>query len=60
MAFEMSLPHAPRIRVVAPDGGETHAEDEAQWALYYSVQRALQEVGAVGVTAHDSCSALAM
>ena len=26
MAFEMSLPHAPRIRVVAPDGGETHAE----------------------------------
>ncbi|PRW58097.1 hypothetical protein C2E21_2722 [Chlorella sorokiniana] len=43
MAFEMSLPHAPRIRVVAPDGGETHAEDEAQWALYYSVQRALQE-----------------
>ncbi|KAI7840076.1 hypothetical protein COHA_006206 [Chlorella ohadii] len=43
MAFEMSLPHAPRIRVVAADGGETHTEDEAQWALYYSVQRALQE-----------------
>lgn len=26
MAFEMSLPHAPRIRVVAADGGETHTE----------------------------------
>lgn len=80
MAFEMSLPHAPRIQALAPDGGETHAEvgplsrhcrgacrrgsrgastpsrasapachlphaqDEAQWALYYSVQQALQEV----------------
>lgn len=41
MAFEMSLPHAPRIQAVGGDGAETLAQDEQQWDLYYTVQKAL-------------------
>ncbi|KAL4437158.1 hypothetical protein ABPG75_004297 [Micractinium tetrahymenae] len=49
MAFEMSLPHAPRIQAVGADGAETLAHDEQQWDLYFTVQKALaaqQEGGA--------------
>ena len=45
MSFEMALPHPPRIQHVAADGTEQVAQDEQQWALYYTVQRALQQVG---------------
>ena len=43
MAFEMSLPHAPRLQTVGADGSEQVAQDEAQWQLYFTVQRALQQ-----------------
>lgn len=45
MAFEMSLPHAPRIQALAADGAETAQQDEQQWDLYFTVQKALQQVG---------------
>lgn len=47
MAFEMSLPHAPRIQAVGADGAETLAQDEQQWDIYFTVQKALemQQVG---------------
>lgn len=44
MAFEMSLPHAPRIQALAADGGESLAADERQWELYFAAQAAIQEV----------------
>lgn len=50
MAFEMSLPHAPRIQAVGADGTETLAQDEQQWDLYFTVQKALaaQQVSVPG------------
>jgi hypothetical protein len=46
MSFEMSLPHPPRIQSLAADGTEALAHDEKQWQLYFTVQRALQQVRA--------------
>lgn len=48
MAFEMSLPHGPRTQALAADGAETQQQEEQQWSVYFTVQRALKEVSAVG------------
>ncbi|KAL4423478.1 hypothetical protein ABPG77_003611 [Micractinium sp. CCAP 211/92] len=56
MAFEMSLPHAPRIQAVGADGAETLAQDEQQWDIYFTVQKALemQQEGRDGSEADDA------
>lgn len=58
MSFEMSLPHAPRIQAIGLDGSETLAQDEQQWDLYYTVQRALaaQQEGGGGEEADGDTS----